>query len=305
MSLPESTLHTIEAAITEKTGCNFLVGSAFPVAGGSINDAWCLTSRDTRGERFFLKLNTANKLSMFEAEAEGLRAIGSSGAIRAPAPVCSGADSAYSWLVLEYIEAVTATNKTLDLLGQQLAAMHSVLPGKAGEKYGWHRDNTIGSTPQINNWATDWTEFYSTHRLGYQLELARRNGAPSRLIDRGVFLKDHIRVFFQNYEPLPSLLHGDLWGGNWCAVRSGDPIIFDPATYYGDREADLAMTQLFGGFGDRFYQSYVSAWAIDPGYKTRKVLYNLYHVLNHFNLFGGGYATQAETMIEALIAETS
>jgi fructosamine-3-kinase len=103
--------------------------------------------------------------------------------------------------------------------------------------------------------------------------------------------------------PQPSLLHGDLWGGNWASDSDGNPVLFDPAVYYGDREADLAMTELFGGFDDRFYQSYRQTWTIDPGYSTRKVLYKLYHILNHFNLFGGGYVRQAQGMVDSLIAE--
>jgi protein-ribulosamine 3-kinase len=302
MSLPDSTLRAIEEAITASIGGDFRAGSVSAVGGGSINQAYCLESGEAPGKRFFLKTNTAGRLAMFEAEAEGLQAIRDSMAIGCPRPIATGADLAHSWLVLEYIEAGRPTDETQEMLGQQLAAMHANL---ANEGFGWHRDNTIGSTPQVNNRADSWSAFYTEHRLGYQLALAQGNGAPAGLIDRGAYLAEHVPIFFQDYSPKPSLLHGDLWGGNWCAAASGEPVIFDPATYYGDREADLAMTELFGGFGDRFYQSYVSAWAIDPGYETRKVLYNLYHVLNHFNLFGAGYAAQAESMIDALIAEIS
>ena len=171
--------------------------------------------------------------------------------------------------------------------------------------FGWDRDNTIGSTPQVNTADADWVSFLREQRLRYQLDLARANGADAGLLDGGERLLDALPRFFDSYYPHPSLLHGDLWGGNWSADAEGQPVIFDPAVYYGDREADLAMTELFGGFDDRFYHSYRQAWPLDAGYNSRKVLYNLYHVLNHYNLFGGGYARQAQGMIETLLAELS
>jgi fructosamine-3-kinase len=171
------------------------------------------------------------------------------------------------------------------------------------DRFGWSRDNTIGSTPQINHTDEAWTTFFRERRLRFQLDLAASRGAPAALIDRGARLLEGLPGFFSVYQPAASLLHGDLWGGNWGCDGDGQPVLFDPAVYFGDRETDLAMTELFGGFDDRFYQSYRQSWAIDPGYSTRKVLYNLYHVLNHFNLFGGGYARQAQGMIDTLIAE--
>ena len=236
---------------------------------------------------------------MFAAEAEGLNEMLGSDSIRVPRPLCYGSDEAHSWLVLEYIEFGAAGRATSELLGEQLAAMHR----HTSDRFGWHRNNTIGSTTQVNTLGRDWVDFLREHRLRYQLELAAANGASSRLLDRGLQLLDALPAFFATYDPAPSLLHGDLWGGNWGADNAGQPVIFDPAVYYGDREADLAMTELFGGFDDRFYQSYRHAWAIDPGYSSRKVLYNLYHVLNHFNLFGGSYAGQALGMVDSLLAQ--
>ena len=162
---------------------------------------------------------------------------------------------------------------------------------------------TIGSTPQPNPWTKNWPEFLAKHRLGFQLELAARNGLGNALQKPGEALLVRLADFFQGYQPIPSLLHGDLWGGNTAFTRSGEPVVFDPAVYYGDREADLAMTELFGGFGTRFYSAYREAWPLDAGYPTRKTLYNLYHILNHANLFGGGYLSQAETMIRRLLSE--
>ncbi len=146
--------------------------------------------------------------------------------------------------------------------------------------------------------------FWREHRLGFQLELAVRHGAGSRIADAGSRLQEALPQLLEGHRPAASLLHGDLWSGNYSFTRAGEPVIFDPAVYYGDREADLAMTELFGGFSQRFYEAYREAWPLDAGYSVRKVLYNLYHVLNHFNLFGGGYLSQAQGMIDRLLSET-
>jgi len=148
----------------------------------------------------------------------------------------------------------------------------------------------------------DWIAFYRAWRLRPQFELARHNAAPRGLLRQGERLLERLEAFFPGYHPMPSLLHGDLWGGNH-GYADGVPVLFDPAVYYGDREVDLAMTELFGGYPADFYAAYREAWPLDPGYRVRKPLYNLYHVLNHFNLFGGGYAAQAEAMVRRLLAE--
>lgn len=170
-------------------------------------------------------------------------------------------------------------------------------------QYGWQRDNTIGATPQPNTQSRDWVDFWRRQRLQFQLDLAAANGAPRALLAGGEDLLERFPALFAGHAPAASLLHGDLWSGNHAYTRSGEPAIFDPAVYYGDREADLAMTELFGGFGDDFYAAYNACWPLDPGYGTRKTLYNLYHILNHFNLFGGGYAGQAQRMTDALLSE--
>lgn len=292
------TWEALERDISAATGRAFKVLQCHALGGGCINEAACLEGGDTR---YFVKMNQADRLDMFTAEAAGLQEILDSDSVRAPRPVSSGADEARSWLVLEYIELKTPGSQCSSLLGEQLAGMHRC----TREHFGWDLDNTIGSTPQPNPPEQDWVTFLREHRLRYQLMLARENGAPAALTDRGELLLAALPAFFSSYQPQPSLLHGDLWGGNWGADSHGQPVIFDPAVYYGDREADLAMTELFGGFDDRFYHSYRHCWAIDPGYTTRKVLYNLYHVLNHYNLFGGAYARQARGMIDQLIAEVS
>ncbi len=286
----------IEQAISAASGEQFTVVDTRAAGGGCINEALLL-----RGARrsYFLKLNRAELLDMFEAEAAGLAAINATDTLRAPQPVAWGVDGSRSWLALEYIEFCSPQAQTSARLGEKLAAMHRC-PGPA---HGWERDNTIGATPQPNPWTADWVEFLREHRLGFQLSLAARNGAPQSLLQRGDALLAQLPAFFADYRPQPSLLHGDLWGGNWAADQLGQPVIYDPATCYGDREADIAMTELFGGFDREFYRAYQQTWPLDPGYQQRKLLYQLYHVLNHFNLFGGGYARQAEEMIARLLSE--
>lgn len=266
------------------------------IGGGCINSSYVLGD-DNR--QVFVKLNHKSLLGMFEAEAEGLTEIARSQSIKVPAPICCGTAGADAYLVLEYLTLGGGDTRSAEQLGKDLARMH--LSTQA--RFGWHRDNTIGSTPQINEACDDWATFWQHHRLGYQLTLAIRNGAGGELQRRGDQLLDCIGDFFSSYQPLPSLLHGDLWSGNSAVTATGQPVIFDPAVYFGDRETDLAMTELFGGFPAVFYAAYQEAYPLDPGYATRKILYNLYHVLNHFNLFGGGYLRQALDMTNRLLSE--
>ena len=200
--------------------------------------------------------------------------------------------------MLEYLELRPADDKAMRALGRNLACLHCV----TRDRYGWNRDNTIGSTPQINTQADDWVAFWRERRLGHQLRLAASLGHGGRLIANGERLLEKLPALFAGYNPPPSLLHGDLWSGNAAMEAGGEPVIYDPAVYYGDREADLAMTELFGGYSRSFYDAYRSEYPLDAGYAMRKHLYNLYHVLNHLNLFGGGYGAQAERMIEQLLA---
>jgi fructosamine-3-kinase len=211
-----------------------------------------------------------------------------------------GARAGNALLALEWIDLVEASEQAGAKLGERLALQHRVTQSQ----FGWHRDNTIGSTPQSNRLTADWAGFFCEQRLRPQLALAKQQGARAELVDRGQMLCEHLDDFFRGHAPQPSLLHGDLWGGNWGADANDRPVLFDPAVYFGDREADLAMTRLFGGFGAPFYAAYQAAWPLDAGAATRVPLYNLYHVLNHFNLFGGGYQRQALETIQRLLAAT-
>jgi len=232
-----------------------------------------------------------------------LQALAEADALRVPAVLAVGHAEGHALLALEWLDLGTATDHDGALqaqLGERLAMQHRV----TAPRFGWHRDNTIGATPQPNAWNDDWVRFFRERRLGFQLDLAAANGLEPRVVERGRDLGERCGAFFSSHRPVPSLLHGDLWGGNWGVVSGvREPAIFDPAVYYGDRETDIAMTRLFGGFGPRFYAAYQAAWPLDQAAGTRRTLYNLYHVLNHFNLFGGGYGRQAAGMIDRLLAE--
>jgi len=292
---------SIAAATSPETNRGtFSIRHQQAISGGSINRAYRIET-DTRS--FFLKLNQADKLAMFEAEAAGLHALAAANAIRVPLPVCSGAAAGQSWLVTEYIEFGTAEPNSERQFGRQFGRQLADLHRQSSAQFGWFRDNTIGSTVQYNGQIHDWVDFYRERRLRVQFELASRNGFSTSLQTKGERLMESLHVFFTNYRPKPSLLHGDLWGGNYAFDAAGQAVIFDPAVYDGDREADIAMTELFGGFGADFYAAYNDVWPLDAGYAVRKTLYNLYHILNHANLFGGGYAAQAEHMTDRLLAE--
>jgi len=264
-----------------------------PVGGGDISAAWHL---DTESREVFLKTGPAAAIDMFTAEAEGLSEIASANAVRVPEVFAIGQTADDAFLALEWLSFERLGRRGEHLLGKQLAEMHRTVK----DRFGWHRDNTIGLTPQHNNWSSDWVEFFREHRLAYQLRLAADNGFAGELQEQGNRLLERLPLFFEAYQPVPSLLHGDLWGGN-RACSDGAPVIFDPAVYYGDRETDLAMTRLFGGFGGSFYDAYETAWPLEPGSASRQNLYQLYHVLNHLNLFGSSYLSRALALTRALV----
>jgi protein-ribulosamine 3-kinase len=282
--------------IETATSSVFKLENARSLAGGEINSAYCLQGAD---KSYFAKLNRAEALAMFAAEAAGLTELAATCTVRIPRPVVHGKTAAHAFLVLEYIEFGSSSKASNRLFGQQLALLHQ----HPQPYFGWHRDNTIGSTPQPNIRNDDWIEFWRTQRLQHQLHLAAAKGYCGHLQAKGEQLCDKLASFFDGYHPQPALLHGDLWGGNAATDKQGNPVMFDPACYYGDREADLAMTELFGGFSPDFYATYRDIYPVDQGYATRKMLYNLYHILNHLNLFGSSYLRQAETMMGSLLSE--
>lgn len=257
-----------------------------------MNQAFLLT--DTQQQSYFVKLNSADKLDMFIAESQALKIIDKSGSIHAPRPITHGRTQNHAFLVLETIEFGPPAESSRQEMGLQLAALHRT----TNDRHGWHRDNTIGSNQQHNPWTTEWADFFRNQRLKPQFELAHRNRIP---FEHAQALLDQVPKLLEGHTPAPSLLHGDLWSGNTSFCEDGTPVLFDPASYYGDRETDLAFTEYFGGFSPEFYQGYNEAWPLPEGYSQRKPLYNLYHVLNHANLFGGNYITEAQQMIFQLL----
>lgn len=285
---------TLAHDLAAQAGKNPGTVRAIPLAGGNINRAFRLESS---AGCYFVKVNSADLESMFVAERRGLEAIRDCAAIRVPRVYQTGCAAGFAYIVLEYIEL--AAVPAADRLAQALAAMHACRQ----PRYGFDIDNTIGSTPQVNRCSDDWVEFWRERRLEYQLALAQQNGLPTRLLDSGRRLAQELGRFFESYRPQASLLHGDLWSGNYAADSRGDPVVYDPACYYGDHEADLAMMELFGNPGARFFASYRERFPIDAGYPRRRDLYNLYHLLNHANLFGGGYIAQSQRIIDQLLAQ--
>jgi fructosamine-3-kinase len=264
---------------------------------------WARAWRVEAGARtFFVKESSGRFADMLDAEADGLRALAATNAVRVPAIVAAGSAGDTAFVVLEHFPPGAIRDDAS--LGAALAALHrSRAPhGPARERFGWHRDNWIGGTPQRNGWSDDWSSFFADARLAPQLALAARNGHAGTLQRHGERLLVMLPAVLRGHEPAPSLLHGDLWSGNAAGLPDGTPIIFDPAVYVGDRESDVAMAELFGGFGRDFHAAYRDAWPLDDGYPLRRTLYNLYHVLNHLNLFGGGYLAQAERAIGTLLA---
>ena len=287
MSLNRELLDAIEDAC----GVSLEGASSTNVGGGCINDARLLTA--TNGDRVFLKLNSERRFpGMFSAEAAGLEALDATKTIRVPAVLGHGEVSGQAFLLLEALSLQSRGDS--EALGQQLAALHRAVAAPDGRSFGWERDNFIGSTPQPNPPGDSWAEFFIEHRLRFQFKLAARKGRRFESVD--AFLEKTADLLSHN--PQPSLLHGDLWAGNAAFSEAGEPVIFDPAVYRGDREAELAFTEMFGGFSPEFYHAYQEAWPLDPGYSVRKEIYNLYHVLNHFNIFGGGYAMQAQAIMD-------
>lgn len=284
----------VQQILVDKTGLKIGQLEAAPVSGGDINRAWRLSDGQ---HQFFIKTNNPDRLEMFEAEMIGLKAIQTSNSIRIPEALACGIVGHQAFIVMEHLELSGRPDPVR--LAQQLATMHQCTQ----DQYGFSVENTIGSTPQINRFTLDWTIFWQEHRLGYQLSLAKTNGYGKEVFDTGMRLNEQISHFYSDYTPLASLLHGDLWSGNQGADSAGNPIIYDPACYYGDHEADLAMMELFGGPGQRFFDAYDGLFPIDPGYHTRRELYNLYHILNHANLFGAAYVMQAKQMIDSLLAQ--
>ena len=287
--LPEPLRETLEDRL------DVTVESVAAVGGGCIATACRL---ETDGAPLFLKYGDEAVARTFPGEAAGLRALADANSpLRVPAvhDTAAPTDTRPGFLVLEWIHTGRKGRRFWGRFGEGLAQLHR----HTAAAYGFEQDNFIGRTPQPNPWMDHWPTFFREARLAPQIERARAQGRW-----RSAWTPPLEALYRRLPEMLPatpeaSVLHGDLWGGNYMITATGDPAVIDPATYYGHREADLAMTELFGGYDDAFYAAYREAWALAPGYETRRDVYNLYHLLNHLNLFGGGYAGQVERLLRA------
>lgn len=276
----------LEAALTQATGNEAKVKGSSTLGGGSINQSRMLSLED--GRRYFVKTHPSPPPGFFEAEALGLQTLAEPGVLRVAQVVAVGdGEDGPPFLVLEAIGAGRPGKGFFETFGRQLAELHR---SATAEQFGFSRDNYIGATPQPNRWTDDWCEFWRRYRIGYQLDLARRRGLSDPVLDRlGDRMLERLEELIAEPRETPALLHGDLWSGNYLVDDDGAAVLIDPAVYYGRREADVAMTQLFGGFDARFYAAYEEAWPLEAGSEERLELYKLYHLLNHLNLFGGGY----------------
>lgn len=295
--MTDAAFSALEDALRARVGSDFRIRSAQPARGGDTHRAFVVA--DAR-QRFFVKLGSREQLPMFEAEWDGLQAIAAADCVRVPAPVLLGSDREHAFLVLEHLQLQPPASAED---GRRLADALLALHRQRGEQFGWPRDNFIGRTPQINTPAANWARFFVTHRLRPQLALARTRGFDDGLLRVGERLCERVPALFLDYRPLPSLLHGDLWHGNAAMLADGTPVLFDPAVHFGDREADLAMAELFGGFPSAFYAAYRQAWPLQEDHAARKPLYCLYHLLNHLNLFGRGYLRECLRLAHALDRE--
>jgi len=283
-----------KAKIEEKLGSK--IKSFTSLSGGCISDAYKITIAD--GSNHFLKYNPTTSIDMFVKEANGLNELAKAKSIRIPKVLSVNKD----YILLEFIFAGNKKKNFFEEFGRNFAEMHKF----TSDYFGFYEDNYIGANPQSNIPAekekTNWVSFYFNKRILFQLQLAEKLGHSTAELRKSISkLEEKIEEIIGAANEKPSLLHGDLWGGNYMVDESGSAVLIDPAVYYGHREADLGMTKLFGGFSSEFYTAYDETFPLEDGYDYRENIYKLYHVLNHLNLFGGGYYSQAISLIKFYI----
>lgn len=284
----------IQRSLSRRDQTTVTIETVRAQAGGSINQAAVI---ETNAGTFFAKTNARPLADQFECEAAGLEALARADTTLAvPAPLAwqdsrNGTDG---FLVMEYFEPGPRVPDFDEKLGRGLASLHR----NTSSSFGFDNDNYCGATPQPNPWTAHWVEFYREHRLEHQLTLGSYDSSARRKLK---MLFDRVDGLLDIDAEPPALIHGDLWSGNLHANEEGRPALIDPAVYYGHREAELGMMKLFGGFSQRVWDAYEEAYPLQPGWRDRLPLYELYHVMNHNTLFGGGYGRQAVSIAERYI----
>jgi fructosamine-3-kinase len=275
-------------------GCKTIKNVSGASSLGMLNQ--CFIYETDKG-RFFVKVNDANRLTMYEAEARGLQSLKATETLRVPAPLFWGQEEEYSILILEYIALSNHTPHSQKELGMLLAKMHLK---KGPAQFGYDLDNTIGTTPQKNPWSDNWIDFFIKYRLEFQLELLVKKFGDTEIMTRGTQFLEKYSSFFRGVKIVPSLLHGDLWSGNTASDEKGKPIVYDPAVYYGHHEADFGILLMFGGFFQEFFEAYHHHIPKEPGFEERQMGYQLYHFLNHYNLFGSSYRPSCMSILSRI-----
>ncbi len=288
--LPSLLSNEISSLLAEKSGSAVSIDRAVPLSGGSINDTYLL---ETTAGKFFMKYNHASAYpGMFSQEAGGLALLHDAGEIRVPEVVGYGDAGTHTFIILEYLDAAAKQRDFWSDFGMKLAALHR----HTGKQFGLKHDNYIGSLKQYNDQHDRWVDFFREQRLLVQMEMAAGSG----------LLPGHVKAAFEQLfkrlddifpEEPPSLIHGDLWSGNYMVDEKGDACIIDPAVYYGFREMDIGMSRLFGVFGSEFYDAYNETWPMEPGWRERIEICNLYPLMVHVNLFGAGYMGSVESIL--------
>ena len=289
----------IENAIRAATGEPARLSESSSLSGGCIHSSRKLILED--GRIFFCKIGSGEPKHILEREFEGLRALGRADSIRTVKPLAhqSLPELGNQFLITEFVPPGKPESAFFERFGRGLARLHQ---DWTAPQFGFEHDNYIGRTHQSNRWTSDWCEFWGRHRLGFRLELAMHNGYNSPELQRlGRKLIDQLPEMIGAADEPPSLLHGDLWSGNFLVDEGGSAVLIDPAPYYGHREAELAMCQLFAGFSRAFYDSYRETWPLQAGAQERIEVYQLYHLLNHLNLFGTGYLGQCLDLLQRIL----
>lgn len=295
---------SLDEAIAMLFGESLRIAGKRPVYGGDINESYCLSFSD--GTAVFMKCNALKNLSFFAAEAKGLEALRGTGAIGVPKVLGMGTDESQkiSFLLIEYLKAAPRVNGYWEVFGRELAALHRsdcscFAQADSDRPFGFEADNYIGASPQMNTPKENWITFFRECRLLPQIKMAERY-LDSKMRKQCRKLLDHTDAYLAEPE-FPSLLHGDLWSGNAVCGPDGKAWILDPAVYVGHFEAELAMTELFGGYPPTFYEAYHEVNRIDGGYRDRRDLYNLYHMFNHLNLFGASYLSSVQRILDRYV----